>query len=131
MSLQELCLGHGLCSKRSPVTRMPRRNRTIASGAPQAEQLCCISLSLASGLHQLSGLKRLRTLDVSKMAHKIGVEELEWMRANWPVLHSIVGLEDRVGIPVPDKWQGKLLQRVRAWMAKHPHGIGSAFPSLP
>ncbi|GJJ71248.1 hypothetical protein EMPS_03598 [Entomortierella parvispora] len=130
-SLKELCLGYGPSSRVSTITRMPRDNRSISSGAPQPEQLHCISMSLSSGLDELAGLKRLRVLDVSKMAHKIGVLELEWMRENWPVLRTIVGLYDRVGFSVPDKWQGEILHEVKAWMARHPHGVGSAFPSLP
>ncbi|GJJ71237.1 hypothetical protein EMPS_03587 [Entomortierella parvispora] len=130
-SLKELCLGHGPHSQVSTITRMPQRNRTISSGGPQPEQLRCISMSLSSGLDELGGLKRLRILDVSKMAHKIGVQELEWMRENWPVLQTIVGLYDRVGFAVPDKWQGEILYKVQAWMARHPLGVGSAFPSLP
>ncbi|GJJ71331.1 hypothetical protein EMPS_03681 [Entomortierella parvispora] len=129
-SLKELCLGHGPRSRESSITRMPRRNRAISSGAPQPEQLQCISLSLASGLDELAGLKKLRSLDVSNTAHKIGVAELEWMRENWPVLRTIIGLYDRVGISVPDKWQGEILHNVQEWMAQHPHGIGSAFPRL-
>ncbi|GJJ71242.1 hypothetical protein EMPS_03592 [Entomortierella parvispora] len=129
-SLKELCLGHGPRSKESPITRMPGRNRAISSAAPQPEQLQCISLSLASGLDELAGLKKLRSLDVSNTAHKIGVAELEWMRENWPVLRTIIGLYDRVGVSVPDKWQGEILHNVQEWMAQHPHGIGSAFPRL-
>ncbi|KAF9001393.1 hypothetical protein BGZ52_009974, partial [Haplosporangium bisporale] len=47
-------------------------------------QLTCLEMSLASGLDLLAGLKELRVLDVTRMAHRVGVQELEWMQANWP-----------------------------------------------
>ncbi|KAG0085990.1 hypothetical protein BGZ92_008545 [Podila epicladia] len=55
-------------------------------------QLTCLELSLASGLELLAGLKRLRVLDVSRMAHRLGVNELEWMQTNWPRLEKVNGL---------------------------------------
>ena len=72
-----------LCSQQG-VTHHPdaRTNRSISSEILQAEQFRCASLSPKSGLDQLSGLKALRILNVSKMARKIGVAELEWIREN-------------------------------------------------
>lgn len=80
--------------------RMPLAYMIIPTRDPQACQYESLSL-LASGLHQLSGLKKLQMLDVSRRVHNIGVEELRWMREHWPVLRSIVGLEERVGITLP------------------------------
>ncbi|KAG0094293.1 hypothetical protein BGZ93_007399 [Podila epicladia] len=40
-----------------------------------AFQLNCLEMSLASGLDLLSGLKNMRVLDVSRMAHRIGVPD--------------------------------------------------------
>ncbi|KAF9377880.1 hypothetical protein CPB97_009889 [Podila verticillata] len=51
-------------------------------------QLNCLEMSLDSGLDLLSGLKELRVLDVTRMAHRIGVPELEWMQRNWPNLEK-------------------------------------------
>lgn len=55
-------------------------------------QLTCLEMSLASGLDFLAGLKKLRVLDVSRIAHRIGPIELEWMQTNWPRLEQVNGL---------------------------------------
>ncbi|KAK3810835.1 MAG: hypothetical protein J3Q66DRAFT_350327 [Benniella sp.] len=56
----------------------------------------CLEMSLESGLHKLSGLKALEELNVSSMAIKIGVPEVQWMTQHWPRLRVICGLrEDR------------------------------------
>jgi hypothetical protein len=49
-------------------------------------------MSLESGLHRLSGLKKLKGLDVSWAKARIGVQELQWMSENWPRLRVIGGL---------------------------------------
>lgn len=74
-------------------------------------QLTCLELSLASGLDQLSGLKRLEVLDVTRMAHRIGVAELEWMQENWPCLERVEGLFN--------EWYDILEPGVRSWLEKH------------
>lgn len=56
-------------------------------------QTTCLELSLASGVDELAGLKDLETLDVTKLVHRIGMAEVQWMVANWPKLKSIPGLE--------------------------------------
>ncbi|KAG0307140.1 hypothetical protein BGZ98_000959 [Dissophora globulifera] len=54
-----------------------------------------LDLSLATGLAHLAGLKKLRTLNISRIkGHKIGYPELEWMRDNWPQLTTFKGLRD-------------------------------------
>ncbi|KFH69410.1 hypothetical protein MVEG_04222 [Podila verticillata NRRL 6337] len=55
-------------------------------------QLTCLEMSLASGLDLLAGLKKLRILDVTRMAHRIGPIELEWMQANLQSLEKVKGL---------------------------------------
>ncbi|KAF9142425.1 hypothetical protein BG015_000899, partial [Linnemannia schmuckeri] len=51
-----------------------------------------LEFSLESGLEVLKGLKELRVLNVKSTAHRIGVEELDWMHTNWPKLKEIRGL---------------------------------------
>ncbi|KAF8979211.1 hypothetical protein CPC16_011837 [Podila verticillata] len=55
-------------------------------------QLNCLEMSLESGLSALEGLKKLRVLDVRRMAHRVGVQELDWMQENWPRLEAVRGL---------------------------------------
>ena len=86
-----------------------------------------MEFSLKSGLELLEGLKELKVLDVRRMAHNIGVEELEWMHRNWPKLERIKGLETERGWSV-DRGEGREFKAgVDAWMAAHPRGIGSSF----
>ncbi|KAF9537284.1 hypothetical protein EC957_008508 [Mortierella hygrophila] len=83
-----------------------------------------LEFSLESGLELLAGLKKLKVLDVRLTAHRIGVEELDWMHVNWPRLKTIRGLGSK------REWAGKAEPRlevkaaVDAWMAAHPDGIG-------
>ncbi|KAH7032442.1 hypothetical protein BKA57DRAFT_510671 [Linnemannia elongata] len=88
-----------------------------------------LEFSLKSGLGLLGGLKELRVLDVRKTAHRIGVDELEWMRKNWPKLEEVKGLmsERRWAVDRDDGLDVKAA--VDAWMTAHPHGIGSSFYS--
>ncbi|KAI9239736.1 MAG: hypothetical protein BYD32DRAFT_434625 [Podila humilis] len=75
-------------------------------------QTQCLETSLASGLHELAGLKKLIKLDVSHMAHAISVPELEWMALNWPKLSKIIGLFKNCRNPVPGarEWIMKISQ---------------------
>jgi hypothetical protein len=50
-------------------------------------------MSLESGLHKLSTLKNLEELNVTCLAVRIGVEEVQWMVENWPRLRVIYGLD--------------------------------------
>ncbi|KAF9344240.1 hypothetical protein BGX34_005851, partial [Mortierella sp. NVP85] len=54
----------------------------------------CLEMSLESGLGKLSGLKRLKELDVVGMEAKIGTNEFQWMMENWPSQCCIRGLEE-------------------------------------
>ncbi|KAG0343428.1 hypothetical protein BG004_005323 [Podila humilis] len=74
-------------------------------------QLTCLEMSLAGGLELLAGLKKLRVLNLSKMMHRVGVPELEWMNANWPNLEILIGLfDDDIGALEPG---------LRQWLSKH------------
>ncbi|KAF9386347.1 hypothetical protein CPB97_003810 [Podila verticillata] len=74
-------------------------------------QLTCLEMSLASGLNLLAGLKKLRILDVTRMAHRIGPMELEWMQANLPRLENVRGLFN--------DFYPALVPGVRDWLFEH------------
>lgn len=57
-------------------------------------QLACLELSLEAGLTRLSELKELQYVNITKLAHQIGVRELEWINENWPNLRKLDGLLD-------------------------------------
>ncbi|GJJ73196.1 hypothetical protein EMPS_05554 [Entomortierella parvispora] len=42
------------------------------------------------GLELLSGLKRMRNMNVKKMGHKAGQQELEWMIRQWPMVRLLM-----------------------------------------
>ncbi|KAF9283657.1 hypothetical protein BGZ88_010365 [Linnemannia elongata] len=89
-----------------------------------------LEFSLESGLELLAGLKKLKVLDVRLTAHRIGVEELDWMHVNWPRLKTIRGLDSK------REWAGKaepglaVKDAVDVWMADHPDGIGSYYSGI-
>ncbi|KAF9094820.1 hypothetical protein BGX23_001535 [Mortierella sp. AD031] len=56
------------------------------------QQTKCLELMLESGLNLMGGLKRLRVLNIPRMAHRIGLHELVWMRHQWPRLRVVEGL---------------------------------------
>jgi len=64
----------------------------------------CLEMSLESGLDQLEGLKRLKVLNISLMATKIGQREAQWMAGQWPKLHEIRGLENRANTWRARQW---------------------------
>ncbi|KAK3810946.1 MAG: hypothetical protein J3Q66DRAFT_443227 [Benniella sp.] len=64
----------------------------------------CLEMSLESGLDKLSGLKKLKVLDVSGMETKIGEPEAQWMTEQWPKLHTIHGSPRRDGEKVAWDW---------------------------
>ncbi|KAF9361231.1 hypothetical protein BGX34_007261 [Mortierella sp. NVP85] len=55
----------------------------------------CLEMSLESGLDELEGLKRLRVLNISLMATRVGQKEAIWMAEQWPGLRDIHGLASR------------------------------------
>jgi hypothetical protein len=54
-------------------------------------------MSLESGLGKLSGLKKLKELNVVGFLTRIGVEEVQWMVENWPKLRIIYGFDNHDG----------------------------------
>jgi len=85
----------------------------------------CLSFSLDAGLELLGDLKELSSLDVSWMAHRIGVPELEWMHRQWPKLEVITGLIGPRAWADED-WQSRVGE-VEQWLMAHPRGIGMSF----
>ncbi|KAF9127193.1 hypothetical protein BGX30_014912 [Mortierella sp. GBA39] len=75
-------------------------------------QYSCLPLSLASGLDLMSDLKELRELNVEQMAHRIGLEEVQWMVANWPRLNRIIGLNVKNESIKAVEW----LKKARPWI---------------
>ncbi|KAG0197551.1 hypothetical protein BGX28_008987 [Mortierella sp. GBA30] len=126
--LRTLVLGHPSDpSGRTAHGRFSGRHSAAMAHRGHEYQYQCLELSLRSGLGLLSGLKELRILDVSRMAHRIGVAELEWMHVSWPKLKTILGLnskrlwEDHGG----GSWQCS--EDVSRWVKAHACGIGSSY----
>ncbi|KAG0343873.1 hypothetical protein BG004_004918 [Podila humilis] len=163
--LEELILGHVM--EPEPRFIMDEEDYQDFDGlthryVARGYQYECLEFSLESGLDLLSGLKQLRVLNVTRMTHRIGVRELEWMHVNWPNLKNIVGLtrrpysrthseatdadndvesleDDEADVPVAEGnemdefevgLEEKELDGVRAWVERHPYGIGSSFSAL-
>lgn len=75
-------------------------------------QYSCLPMSLATGLDLMSDLKELRELNVEQMAHRIGLEEVQWMVANWPRLNRIIGLNVKDEAIKAVEW----LKTARPWI---------------
>lgn len=75
-------------------------------------QYSCLPLSLESGLHLMSELKELVELNVEQMAHRIGLEEVQWMVAHWPRLRKIIGLNIKGEMNEAIEW----LKKTRPWI---------------
>ena len=54
-----------------------------------------LEMTLDSGLGALRDLKRMKELNVLSIGHRIGVAEVRWMTEQWPLLHTICGLDNR------------------------------------
>ncbi|KAF9108470.1 hypothetical protein BGX29_011726 [Mortierella sp. GBA35] len=85
-----------------------------------------LELSLASGLGQLSTLKRLEVFGFESVDHRIDEEELWWMAETWPRLRVMRGLQE-VKLPFlmhdGEKWYRRVfMQRLRPLVKhqKHP-----------
>ncbi|KAF9958064.1 hypothetical protein BGZ72_000929 [Mortierella alpina] len=106
--------------------RLVRLHPTLGAFVRE-HQYQCLELSLDSGLGLLSELKELRSLNVARMSHRIGIAELEWMHVNWPKLETIEGLfSERLWEGLEDNaWDGS--EAVQDWMDAHPLGVGSSF----
>ncbi|KAF9132559.1 hypothetical protein BGW39_011824 [Mortierella sp. 14UC] len=73
------------------------------------QQLCCLEMTLDSGLEILSTLKNLRILLVESMEHRIGIRELKWFERAWPNLLYLGGIVSQTkrtsilyGLDIPD-----------------------------
>ncbi|KAF9401956.1 hypothetical protein BGZ94_005038 [Podila epigama] len=97
--LEELILGSYAMDIGDETLFVEQEDGEFDYGHPDL-QMTCLEMSLASGLELLSGLKNLRVLDLSKMLHRVGPDELKWMRENWPKLERIEGLEDQYFKPL-------------------------------
>ncbi|KAG0045344.1 hypothetical protein BGZ83_009435 [Gryganskiella cystojenkinii] len=123
ISLRELSLGHGAASRRSVVKRVPvREHPHLIEG--DLVQLDGLSFSLKSELSRLAGLKELEVLDLSRMAHRVGVKELDWMHLHMPKLRTIIGLFYNFD---QDEGAEDRLKAKRNWMRAHPLGIGCSY----
>ncbi|KAG0341623.1 hypothetical protein BG004_005972 [Podila humilis] len=103
--LQVLVLGHEVMNPdRSLMEEYQEEDEeeeeVISRLIDQDFQWLSLEMSLESGLDLMGGLKELRVLNVSRMAHRIGVAELEWMQINWPRLENVIGLFDPL-YPIP------------------------------
>ncbi|KAF8949658.1 hypothetical protein BGZ46_005007, partial [Entomortierella lignicola] len=54
----------------------------------------CLQLSLSTGLDLMSNMKAMRILNISSMAHRVRLAEVQWMCSQWPRLQIIEGLFD-------------------------------------
>ncbi|KAG0366247.1 hypothetical protein BGZ54_005618 [Gamsiella multidivaricata] len=81
-ALEELALG------------VDDENGLFIMEVPACYQQPCLELSLESGLQAMDRLKHLKILKVTRMDHRIGLKEVQWMCKNWPALQEIRGLED-------------------------------------
>ncbi|KAF9146646.1 hypothetical protein BGX30_011838 [Mortierella sp. GBA39] len=76
--------------------------------------LDCLSMTLDSGLKTLEGLKKMREVNVTSMATKIGVREIHWMTKSWPRLEAVKGLKNYDSSMPEDK--------AARWLrGNHPH----------
>lgn len=48
-----------------------------------------LSMDRVYGIPQLAGLQQLKTFKVTGLVHSVGQEEIEWMKAHWPLLFSL------------------------------------------
>lgn len=62
----------------------------IADSRFQAD---CLEMTLASGLDTLVTLKELESVDISRMACFLELDDVKWMTLAWPKLKALVGLQ--------------------------------------
>ncbi|KAG0098940.1 hypothetical protein BGZ93_009823 [Podila epicladia] len=63
--------------------------RLIADSRFQAD---CLEMTRASGLETLSGLRELESVDISRMACFLELQDVQWMTQAWPQLKTLAGL---------------------------------------
>lgn len=116
--MEELVLGNGHYYKGQGERVIDAQGRSLYGGP--GFQLNCLAMSLESGLDILGGLSKLRVLDLSRTAHRVGVPELEWMQAHWGRIERVSGLFNR-------RYPGE--PGVRDWMAEQDPIWGSEYQS--
>ncbi|KAF9358465.1 hypothetical protein BGX26_001685 [Mortierella sp. AD094] len=88
-------------------------------------QVSCLELTMEAGLGSMSELKQLRTFKATRMNHRIGLKELEWMCESWPELKEIRGLlgfqEDILCKPDYDKLlkEADVGCEITRWIKEH------------
>lgn len=60
-----------------------------------------LEMPLESGLYKLSGLSRMRELDVTSMHMEIDAKEVQWMAEHWPRLRALRYREERENSMAP------------------------------
>ncbi|KAG0025106.1 hypothetical protein BGZ81_007414 [Podila clonocystis] len=76
------------------------KKRLIADSRFQVD---CLEMTRASGLETLSGLKELESVDVSRMACFLELNDVQWMTQAWPRLKTLAGLRAD-----EDQWNDKI-----------------------
>lgn len=75
----------------------------------------CLDMTLANGLDELAGLKKLAVLDLGDMAHAVGVDELEWMSQHWCGMRRLSGVV-RLWKTLPGTRDAFKTDRVQKWI---------------
>ncbi|KAG0364306.1 hypothetical protein BGZ54_007657 [Gamsiella multidivaricata] len=68
------------------------RELCLESVAPLYHKSQSLDLASSSGLDRWATLKALEVLDIEKLDHAVGVDEVQWMVKNWPALREVRGL---------------------------------------
>ncbi|KAG0025876.1 hypothetical protein BGZ81_006795 [Podila clonocystis] len=75
------------------------------------------------GLPRLVGLQQLKTFKVTGLLHRVGQEEIEWMRAHWPLLLSL-------DVPIPIEANGYRWRAPRSEVSVLAHAYEQWYPEL-
>ncbi|KAF9081083.1 hypothetical protein BGX23_001330 [Mortierella sp. AD031] len=85
-------------------------------------QTTCLELTLDSGLDILRTLTELRVIDITRMKHRLGVAEMQWMEDHWPNLRTIKGLFSRLQrcpyAAMPSEEERKRREDLVDWVAQ-------------
>ncbi|KAK3810888.1 MAG: hypothetical protein J3Q66DRAFT_350431 [Benniella sp.] len=95
--IQELVYGRLARLTNLETLWLGRKPYRKVGSKPRGKLPYCLEMSLESGLHKLSTLKKLEELNVTCLVVRIGVEEVQWMVENWPRLRVIYGLDGNSG----------------------------------
>ncbi|KAG0196420.1 hypothetical protein BGX33_001667, partial [Mortierella sp. NVP41] len=77
-------------------------------------QYSCVDMNLGSGSRVLAGLKQLTRLNVTRMATRIGVEEVGWMVENWSRLEELHGLNVEQEEVVAQEWAKEMCPSIQS-----------------